>query len=152
MPPVDVDRRERADRAAQRAMATAAAAATAGAAARVSVRALRDVRGVVNMPTRAIAAVLLQTRRPIPHEELYDRANEYGLFNSRRHFKHCLKMMKGQDRVRVICDGPRYPGASRRAFSVELTRRGDAIYTRYLGEKPPPPSDPNDIPGLADAL
>lgn len=72
-------------------------------------------------------------------------ADEYGLFNSRRHFKHCLKMMKQMHRVRVRCTGPEYPGASRRGFVVELTRRGDKVYKHYLGDEPP-------LPGLADAL
>lgn len=135
-------------------MATAAAKAAlaegATVAARPSVQALRNTHGVVNMPTRAIAAVLLKNRVPVPHDELYELSDEYGLFKSKRHFKHCLKMMKQQDRVQVICNGPEYPGASRLSFSVKLTRRGDAIYTRYLGTDVPNPTE-DDAPSLTNA-
>lgn len=119
-----------------------------------SVAALRSTIGEVNMPTRAIAAVLLRARgAPVTPEELYTQSNEYGLFNSKRHFKHCLKMMKGMKRVQVKSMGPQYPGASRLQFSVYLTRRGTAAYTRYLGETPPLPADHIvDSPGLTDAL
>lgn len=97
------------------------------------------------MPTRAIAAVLLRAEGAVPHQELYTMADEYGLFNSRRRFKHCLKMMRQIHCIRVRCTGPEYPGASTRGFVVELTRRDDAVYKHYLGETPPPP-------GLTDAL
>lgn len=128
---------------------TAVAEATQ-AATRQSVRALRDARGVVNIPTRAIAAVLLKEGGPVRHEELYERSAEYGLFNSRRHFKHCLKMMKLQKRVQNICLGPSYPGSSRNAFSVTLTKRGQTVYTRYLGSDIPSPMD-EDPPSLTNA-
>lgn len=136
-------------------MAAAAAAKTvatevAQTIARPSVRALRDARGVVNMPTRAIAAVLLKDGAPVKHDELYERSAEYGLFNSKRHFKHCLKMMKLQKRVQSICLGPSYPGSSRNAFSVTLTKRGQTVYTRYLGADIPSPDD-EDPPSLANA-
>ncbi len=119
-----------------------------------SVTALRSRVGEVNMPTRAIAAVLLRARgSPVTPDDLYAQSNEYGLFNSKRHFKHCLKMMKNMERVRVKSLGPQYPGASKLQFGVELTRRGTQAYTRYLGENPPlPPDYTTDSPGLADAL
>lgn len=135
--------------------AKAATAAVNNMSRRAALAELRNTYGVVNMPTRAIAAVLLRAKAAVPHEELFERANEYSLFHSKRHFKHCLKMMKLQKRVRVICNGPQYPGASRLAFSIELTRRGGTIYTRYLGEEPPLPQlqdNEDGAPGLGDAI
>lgn len=87
------------------------------------------VRG---MPTRQIANVLLQQERHMmDYELLYGEVEKSGLFRSKRHFKHCLRMLKGQDRVQVICRGPEKAGSAKRLFSVKLTRRGGNIYTRY---------------------
>lgn len=131
-------------------MATATATA-----ATASVQALRAARGVVNMPTRAIAAVLLRARAPVSHEELYRLSDEYALFYSRRHFKRCLRMMRDMQRVRIRSTGPQYPGANKQHFVVELTRRGETVYENYLGASPPLPhvADADDTPqGLAVAL
>lgn len=121
-----------------------------GGVARAHWRELNAARGVVNMPSRAIAAVLLKAKSPMPRDELFEQASEYGMFNSKRHFKHVLKMMKKQNRIRMLCKGPEYPGSSKLAFEVALTRRGDTIYTRYLGNEIPPPID-QDPPSLANA-
>lgn len=132
-------------------MATAAAAAPLATTKRAAVHALRAARGV-NMPSRAIAAVLLRAPGPVAHDELYSSAAEYGLLKSRRHFKHVLKLMKGMKRLEVICLGPERPGSAKRAFSVKLTRRGQTIYTRYLDEDGAGGQGEERAPGLQDAL
>jgi len=129
-------------------------------AARGTHAALRNELGVVNMPSRAIAAVLLRAKAAVGHDELYNLACEYDatMFKSKRHFKHCLKMMKNSERIRIRSVGPQYPGASKLGFVVELTRRGTVAYTRYLGENPPLPSSEETeqgeetAPSLANAI
>lgn len=132
-------------------MAVRAARGTAGA--------LRSELGVVNMPSRAIAAVLLRAKSAVGHDELYNLSCEYDsdMFRSKRHFKHCLRMMKTSERIRIRSVGPQYPGASKLGFVVELTRRGTAAYSKYLGENPPLPSDVADDetespPSLSNAI
>lgn len=93
--------------AASRARLCAAATAVAEpAAAATTAKAMRAVRGEVNMPSRAIAAVLLRSEEPVPNRQLFVEAHEYGLLKSHRHFKHVLKMMKAQRRVQVIPGPP----------------------------------------------
>jgi hypothetical protein len=86
--------------------AVAATAAPADAPAAMTAKAARAARGVVNMPSRAVAAVLLRADEPVPNGQLYAEAREYGLLQSHRHFKHVLKMMKLQRRVQVIPGPP----------------------------------------------
>ncbi|PXF41637.1 hypothetical protein BWQ96_08648 [Gracilariopsis chorda] len=111
---------------------------------------------VRNMPTRAIAHFLMgYESRLAPHDELFDKVNASGLMRSKRHFKHCLKMMRLQKRVDVVCLGPQRVGSSTRKFAVKLTSRGNAVYRYYRncerwqvehgGERP-------KRPGLTDAL
>lgn len=113
---------------------TTAEAAVTSAAAPLSNRAKSAVRGVVNMPSRAIAAVLLKAREPVQNRVLYERASEYGFFASHRHFKHVLRMMKNMERVHVIAGPPEKPGGNKLTYKTKLTRRGERIYTHYLGE------------------
>lgn len=99
---------------------------------------------VHNMPTRQIANVLLQQdRQMMDYDLLYGAVEQSGLFRSKRHFKHCLRMLKQQNRVQVICRGPEKAGSAKRLFSVKLTRRGCTIYTRY-SQMPPPKAEGND--------
>jgi hypothetical protein len=113
-------------------------------------KAARAVRCEVNMPTRAIAAVLLRADEPVLYRDLYLRSSEYGLFQSHRHFKHVLRMMKGQRRVQVMTGPPERAGGSKLSFQVRLTRRGELIYSQYLGNEIPPPP-PKEAPSLANA-
>lgn len=114
---------------------------------------LRPAHWVKGMPTRTIAQVLLrQENEMMDHLVLYEETNKLGLLRSRRHFKHCLRMLKDQKRVAVICNGPVHPGSAKRAFKVKLTRRGSRIYTGY-SKMPLPENDGNDGErGLKDAL
>jgi hypothetical protein len=117
---------------------------------RMSAKAARAMVGEVNMPSRAVAKVLLDAGEPVLNRELYARASEFGLFNSHRHFKHVLRMMKGQGRVQVIPGPPERPGGAKLTFRTKLTRRGEAVYSTYLGiESVSAGSAP---PGLADAV
>lgn len=87
----------------------------------------------INLPTRVIADVLLRAGpKPIAHEVLYQEADKSGLMRSHRHFKHCLRMMKDQNRVKVICLGPEKVGSAKRKFAVGLTRKGTILYTKYF--------------------
>lgn len=72
----------------------------------LSAKATRAVRGEVNMPSRSIAAVLLRSEKPVQNKVLYEQAKEYGLLRSPRHFKHVLRMMKLQKRVKVMPSAP----------------------------------------------
>lgn len=86
------------------------------------------------------------------HMALYEDADKLGLMRSRRHFKHCLRMLKDQKRVQIICKGPVKPGSAKRAFAVKLTRRGERIY-QYYSKMPLPSDDGGDGErGLKDAL
>jgi len=112
---------------------SAAEAAVAATEATAYVGTSRMRAGVANMPTRAIAEVLLrQTEKPMKHETLYEEAAKSGLMRSRTHFKHCLRMMKDQNRVKVICLGPEKPGSAKRKFSVGLTRKGVVVYSMRI--------------------
>lgn len=85
---------------------------------------------VEDMPTRMIACKLLDRDRLMAgHKELYDEVNATGMLKSRRHFKHCLKLMRISQRIQVICQGPARVGSSRRIFAVKLTKRGQVIYS-----------------------
>ena len=139
------------------------AASGASAAGRVagqagqSARVLREVKGVVNIPSRSIAAVLLRAGgKPMPHKELFAKAQEYKLLHSKRHFKQVLKMMRIQGRVGVHCLPPEEIGGSKRTFTVVLTRKGEQVYREVLGEDVPPPEAESqsggEKRGLADAL
>ena len=123
-------------------------------ARRPTVQELRNTVGILNMPTRAIAAVLLRHSRPMKHGDLCTEASEYGLFRSKRHFKHVLKMMKLQRRIKVSSMGPAFPRSPKLAFSVNLTKRGEAIYTRYLGGdvQSPIEEENKNPPSLANAM
>jgi hypothetical protein len=142
-------------RAAHRLLTTSSAPSQAAAQESVtgqglSAKAARAVRGEVNMPTRAVAAVLLKSSEPLRSHDLYARSSEYGFFNSRRHFKHVLRMMKEQRRIQVITGPPERVGGSKLTFTIRLTRRGEQIYTSYLGDSiPPPPA--KRASGLANA-
>lgn len=116
-----------------------AAPATAPVVQELSAKAARAVRGEVNMPSRAIAAVLLLSETPVPNKVLYGAAKEYGNIEHHRHFKHVLRMMKGQNRVRVIAGPPEKVGGKKVTYCTQLTRRGRMIYGRYLGENVPLP-------------
>jgi hypothetical protein len=117
---------------------------------KLGAKAARAVRCEVNMPTRAIAAVLLKADGPVQCRELYTLSSEYGLFQSHRHFKHVLRMMKSQKRVQIMTGPPELAGGSKLSFKARLTRRGQLIYTQYLGgEIPPPPA--KEAPSLANA-
>lgn len=86
----------------------------------------------MGMPTRMIAHVLLQRERPVmEHSDLFQEANASGMFRSHRHFKHCLKMMKHQKRVHIVCLGPERVGSPNRRFAVSLTKRGVHAYSWY---------------------
>lgn len=98
--------------------AAGAAAAKEDGARAVSAAAARAVRGVVNMPSRSIAAVLLRSDAPVANGALFAGAREYGLLKSHRHFKHTLRMMKEQRRVQVI------PGPPVRHHVSFFKRRG----------------------------
>lgn len=111
---------------------------------------------VRNMPTRAIAHFLMRYDSHLaPHDELFNKVNDSGLMKSKRHFKHCLKMMRLQKRVDIVCLGPQRVGSSKLKFAVKLTKRGNAVFSYYRsresetrqrgGEYPKPP-------GLTDAL
>lgn len=117
---------------------------------------------VNGMPTRLIAQVLLcKSRCMADHRELFEEISTSGMFKSRRHFKHCLKLMKLSKRLDIICLGPEKVGKSRRKFAVKLTARGERIYTcyrRWPGPTKPSPNQSNGdggdfkSHGLADAL
>lgn len=131
-----------------------AAVATAApqVAKKVAEQVTRNAPWISNMPTRAIASVLLQQDRNImEHDALYSAVEKSGLMRSRRHFKHCLRMLKDQKRVAVICTGPESPGSAKRKFAVKLTRRGNAVYTKY-SEAPQREFDRINERGLKDAL
>lgn len=113
---------------------------------------------VREMPTRQIAHVLLQQERNIMgHDTLFSEVEKSGLFRSRRHFKHCLRMLKDQKRARVICQGPERAGSAKRLFAVQLTRRGATIYHRYSkdegkGGKQEKQEHDREKEGIAQAL
>lgn len=107
---------------------------------RKSPKALNEARGVVNMPSRAIAAVLLRHEgKPIRHKDLYEKASEYGFLNSRTHFKHVLKMMKGMERIAINCVHPEKIGGSKLSYTVSLTAKGKKVYGDVLGDNVPLP-------------
>lgn len=132
--------------------AAAAAETSAPKVAPLSNKAKAAVLGVVNMPTRAIAAVLLKEGAPVRNVDLYERASEYGFFNSHRHFKHVLRMMKKMDRVQVIAGPPETPGGDKRSFRTKLTRRGENVYRYYLGDAYKLPPEQAKPVGLAEAI
>jgi hypothetical protein len=132
------------------AAAVETAVAASGAAGRLSAKAARAVIGEVNMPSRAVAKVLLDAGGPVANRELYKLSAEFGMFHSHRHFKHVLRMMKGQRRVQVISGPPDRPGGSKLTYRTKLTRRGEVVYSAYLGRETPPAETPS--PGLTDAI
>lgn len=104
------------------------------------------------MPTRVIASVLLKEEREMmDHGALFDEVEKSGLLRSRRHFKHCLRMLKDQKRVLIICNGLEKVGSPKRKFSVKLTQRGSVIYTKY-SQAPHRESDGKGQRGLQDAI
>lgn len=119
-------------------------------------------RWVNGMPSRLIAQLLLgKSRHMADHKELFEETSSTGLFKSRRHFKHCLKLMKCSKRVDIICLGPERVGSSHRKFSVKLTTRGARIYSSYRQWPGPKESSTNQSNsnesdassrGLADVL
>lgn len=119
----------------------AATSASAASSASESAKSTRAARGAVNMPSRAIAAVLLRASAPVRNRDLYFQAKEYGNIQHHKHFKHVLKMMKVQERVRIIPGPPEKIGGRKLTYCTQLTRRGEAVYTEYLGEDVPLPGD-----------
>ena len=108
---------------------------------------------VEGMPTRAIADALLSKENYLaPHDALYDEVNQTGVLRSHRHFKHCLKMLKEQNRVRVICLGPEKVASNKRKFSVKLTSRGRSTYSFFKSCYKENAEEPKDAEGLKDAL
>ena len=84
------------------------------------------------MPTRAIAAVLLDAKQyTLTHDELFKAANESDLIRSRRHFKHCLRLLKDQKRILSFSLGPERIGSANIKFAVKLTPKGAKIYSQY---------------------
>lgn len=103
-------------------------AATATATASNGLKAL----WIREMPTRAIAAALLEAERhTLTHEELFKAASESDLIRSRRHFKHCLRLLKDQKRAVSFSLGPERIGSANIKFAVRLTPRGAKIYSKY---------------------
>lgn len=96
--------------------------------------------GEVNMPTRSIAAVLLQEGGPVKNTELYERAAKFGLLKSRTHFKQVLKMMKTMKRVHIVAKPPEQIGGAKLMFCTKLTPRGEKVYRSYLEGHPMVPS------------
>lgn len=89
------------------------------------------------------------------YDKLYGELEPSGLFRSKRHFKHCLRMLRTQQRVAMVCKGPERAGSARRSFAVKLTRRGSSIYSRYRDiDNAEEGEDGNGAGsgGLADAL
>lgn len=84
----------------------------------------------LRQPTRMIAHKLLdRDKHMLSMTELYDDlSNSCDLFRSRRHFKHCLKLMRAKNRVQVICLGPESIGSSVLKFAVKLTGQGQRTY------------------------
>lgn len=60
--------------------------------------------------------------------ELYDELIDTGMFRSKRHFKHCLKLMKSKNRVQIVCQGPTEIGSPNLKFAVKLTGKGQRTY------------------------
>lgn len=132
--------------------ATTAARAAPEIASQAAAR-LKPAHWVCNMPTRSIAQVLLrQDNLIMDHGALYQETDRLGLLRSHRHFKHCLRMLKIQKRVLIVCKGPEKPGSAKRAFSVKLTRRGQRIYQYYSGMPDKTDKDGDGERGLKDAL
>ena len=113
---------------------------TAEAAIRQPSHVLRAQKGVVNMPSRAIAAALLRANnKAMRHKDLYEKSREYGFINSRNHFKHVLKMMKGMKRICINCLHPEEIGGSKRVYTVNFTERGEHAYREVFGDNIPLP-------------
>lgn len=130
----------------------AAAASVPQATKHIAEQTARSLPWICNMPTRAIASVLLkQEKEMMDHADLFEEAEKSGLMRSRRHFKHCLRMMKNQKRICIICNGPEKVGSAKLKFSVKLTQRGSSIYTRY-SQEPHRELDKRGGRGLQDAL
>lgn len=135
----------------------AAHAATTAAATSTASNALKAawIRG---MPTRAIAAALLDAKHnTLTHEELFKVASESDLIRSRRHFKQCLRLLKDQKRTASFSLGPERVGSANIKFAVRLTLRGEKIYSKYRitegVERGNLGNDGNDSTrGLQDAL
>lgn len=140
------------------ATAAAASAAVPQGAKTVAAQAVKQASWVRNLPTRAIANVLLESDSYMAsHDALYHAVDKTGLLRSRRHFKHCLRMMSDQKRVKVFCIGPEKVGSAKLKFSVKLTSRGRTIYGFYrrgtlgsLGKVEERAE--GEQPGLKDAL
>lgn len=138
--------------------AAKAASSVAGAAPQAAKQAIEqaavNLKWIRGMPTRAIAdALMKRENRMAPHEELYNEINKTGILRSRRHFKHCLRMLRTQRRVDVICQGPDRVGSNRLKFAVKLTRRGDSVYSYFKRmETQEAERGEGAQPGLKDAL
>lgn len=106
--------------------AAAAVDAAPGAASNVE----PWVRG---QPMRLLASILLrQPKLTMRHDDLLDAAFTTGMFKSRRHIKHSLKMMKSVKRVGVSCQGVEHVGSSKRVFHVTLFPKARKLYTSYM--------------------
>lgn len=83
----------------------------------------------IGQPTRMIAHKLLEKEKfTCGLLELWEEVEETGMFKSKRHFKHCLKLLKSRQRVDVMCIGPERVGSAKLKFSARLTRRGARTY------------------------
>lgn len=108
---------------------------------------------IQDLPTRAIADSLLGKEQYLfSHEKLYEEVNESGLFRSHRHFKHCLKMMRTQNRVKIVCNGPERIASAKLAFSVKLTAKGRSVYRYYREQHARREVAKREQAGLKDAL
>lgn len=107
---------------------------------------------VEGKPTRAIASKLLDMPDHMAESHaLYAKVNRSGLFRSRRHFKHCVKLMRSMKRVDMVCHGSSVPESTsvfpsesgavslnrskryqkeKLQFSIALTGRGRRVYSR----------------------
>lgn len=90
---------------------------------------LRPEAWTIGQPTRMIAHKLLEKEKfACGLRELWEEAEQTGMFKSKRHFKHCLKLLKSRQRVDVTCLGPERVGSAKLKFSARLTRRGARTY------------------------
>lgn len=118
---------------------------------------LRPDAWTIGQPTRMIVHKLLEKEK-FTHglRELWEEVEQTGMFKSKRHFKHCLKILKSRQRVDVICLGPQRVGSAKLKFSARLTRRGARTYLWFrqsyrnqLAKKLADANSPSDAAGAA---